>query len=519
MKFYSITNALLGCIGTASAAQYASVDVDTWCITYLSTYLVPVSIESGTGDKSSVFPESTRVSTILDSTTELSTAAFPTSSGIVVPTGRSIILRIEESRNQKRDTGENIRGGFVGPGDPDICTFAAVFTLADDQLYDDGVPRFYSGEDYKMLLGQGGMEPPMRGSITRTFETNDRILVFRNSSLPNGEAGFCQDSNGQVYITFTDLPLDSSQCQNGQLIGAETSTTLGAVTETSTKEGVRSESTNSQEFTTEITNIAIFIKFFPELPDYVYRVEYRDIAIYWGGSFEFGREHGIWVNFYSLNYIDRLNLTTTLVWDNYISYTSTGEITTTTNSETTTDTTSGFSSETTETSTGISSAVAETTQDTSMTTSESSTEIDTSTTEVITTSSPATTTTTLQLTTSIISSETTAETTAGVTTTSGPPPDPSSCAGTSDPYTYQDVSFDISCNSAVTGGVSFNSVTANNFQQCVQFCADYAPCVAIQFTRSDNSCVGFSSFSGTTGNSGSDVAIQPTDSTTTTATA
>jgi hypothetical protein len=30
--------------------------------------------------------------------------------------------------------------------------------------------------------------------------------VFRNSGLPNGDAGFCQVSDGQVYITFTTGP-------------------------------------------------------------------------------------------------------------------------------------------------------------------------------------------------------------------------------------------------------------------------------------------------------------------------
>jgi hypothetical protein len=35
---------VLGAIGTVSAGHYAAMDVDTWCLTYISTYLAPVSV-------------------------------------------------------------------------------------------------------------------------------------------------------------------------------------------------------------------------------------------------------------------------------------------------------------------------------------------------------------------------------------------------------------------------------------------------------------------------------------------
>ncbi|RTE82799.1 hypothetical protein BHE90_002704, partial [Fusarium euwallaceae] len=47
MRIYSLVNTLLVSVGTASAADYAARDMDTWCITYLSTYLAPVSDQPG----------------------------------------------------------------------------------------------------------------------------------------------------------------------------------------------------------------------------------------------------------------------------------------------------------------------------------------------------------------------------------------------------------------------------------------------------------------------------------------
>jgi hypothetical protein len=44
------------------------------------------------------------------------------------------------------------------------------------------------------------------GSVTSGFTDSRGTLAFRNSELPNGEAGFCQDADDQVYITFTTGP-------------------------------------------------------------------------------------------------------------------------------------------------------------------------------------------------------------------------------------------------------------------------------------------------------------------------
>ncbi|RSL58755.1 hypothetical protein CEP53_006034 [Fusarium sp. AF-6] len=203
---------------------------------------------------------------LMSTTTNLNTAAFPTSSdGIVELPGRSVIflVEIEESDNQKRDISKRATGGFVGQDNPDVCTFAATYNLAEGQLFTGGVPVYYSGEEFKELGGDG---PPVSGSITRTFDTDGRTLVFRNPELPNGEAGFCQDSSGQVYLTFTAEPsncvpvtlavYDVAQCQDGRLVGFDTSTTLEIVSETSMSAEVSSRSASSEESMTAEATIS-----------------------------------------------------------------------------------------------------------------------------------------------------------------------------------------------------------------------------------------------------------------------
>ena len=134
----------------------------------------------------------------------ISTDAIPTSSGFVEPAGRSVIFRISVVENQKRNTNKRQAiGGFVGNDNPQSCTFAATFNLAEGQLFQGGAPIYYSGETYKEL---SGLDSPPSGSITKTFEDAGR-LAFRNSGLPNGRAGFCQTPNGIVYVTFTNGPV------------------------------------------------------------------------------------------------------------------------------------------------------------------------------------------------------------------------------------------------------------------------------------------------------------------------
>lgn len=172
----------------------------------------------------------------------ISTDAIPTSSGFVEPAGRSVIFGISVVDNQKRTTNKRQAiGEFVGNDNPQICTFAATFNLAEGQLFEDGALIYYSGESYKEL---SGLDSPPSGSITKTFEGTGR-LAFGNSALPDGRAGFRQIPDGIVYVTFTNGPVGCisvklvvydgrvaipslltcadeipvTQCQDGQLIG------------------------------------------------------------------------------------------------------------------------------------------------------------------------------------------------------------------------------------------------------------------------------------------------------------
>ncbi|KAG5746867.1 hypothetical protein H9Q70_010441 [Fusarium xylarioides] len=334
MKSYIVSTILLGSAGIASAAEYPSIVMDTWCITYLSTYLAQISALPGlspsrqltffgnsstdtatvsnTYDQSLIASESVTAFglTTLDisptqaqsdpeapssgpisgsltdtiitpslSATEITSSAFATSTGIVEPRGRSVIFLVQASSNQERGIKKREIGGFVGADDPDVCTFALTFNLGDGQLFVGGLPTFYAGENYK-ALGVQDEDSFVQGAITRTFGISGRTLVFRNSGLPNGEAGFCQDSSGQVYITFTASPpgcipvtldvynsenthasavsnanLDAAtECQNGRLVGSETLTsglaisTEASMAETSTAKRGMAENVSSGVF-------------------------------------------------------------------------------------------------------------------------------------------------------------------------------------------------------------------------------------------------------------------------------
>ncbi|KAG5772717.1 hypothetical protein H9Q72_001217 [Fusarium xylarioides] len=309
---------VLGTSGVLSMAGHGDMSLDTYCVTYLSTYLVPVAnpgrstgasssqptfagnsslpvtqiesqsvltfdtsvitsdatkasssgevepteaqsgseiesrgeltsgttvIASGdaTGVSSSAAIEPTQAqsgsetvsfdSTIGTLTDQITTSsgstvsndALTTSTGIIEPPGRSVIILISASDTRKR---QNTDKGFVGDNNPSICTFAESFNFAEEQLFENGVPLFYNGEDYKELAA--GSTPP-EGAVTRLFTTAGRSL--------------------QV-----ELP-GERQCQNGKLVGIDTATSAIG---TATSEGIGSESVTSVEgsTTTEITALS-----------------------------------------------------------------------------------------------------------------------------------------------------------------------------------------------------------------------------------------------------------------------
>ncbi|XEV04656.1 hypothetical protein FSHL1_009943 [Fusarium sambucinum] len=240
MKSRFVIASLLGLIGVVSAADYSAIEAgfatvdEGVCMTAhpSRTILITHFCKNHFSPDSKCFhldvgPTDAQSDTVtqLYGTTETVTDGIATSSiGLDVttttdavatsslpPVGRSVIFLILAPDNNKRDTYRRAtRAGFVGNNNPQVCTSATTFILDQGRLVENGMPIFYSGESNKELTG--GNAPP--GSVTETFEDSGR-LVFRNTLLPNGQAGFCQDANGSGYITFSDEPAGCGQVTLG----------------------------------------------------------------------------------------------------------------------------------------------------------------------------------------------------------------------------------------------------------------------------------------------------------------
>ncbi|KAF4997953.1 hypothetical protein FGRMN_3473 [Fusarium graminum] len=200
-------------------------DPGTWCITYLSTYLAPVSITTGPPSPVDNTSEvnSTSKSTAQEPDLASSSAPSASTSAALEPAGQRVILVVRASGgNKKRDI-----GGFVGDGNPSICTFATVFTLDKNRLYESGLPVSYLGDDYQKFQASSSLSD---SAISKSFNNELGLLRFQNPSLPNGRGSFCQTpSDGQVYMTFASRPLGcvpvslniyrAKQCIDGRIDG------------------------------------------------------------------------------------------------------------------------------------------------------------------------------------------------------------------------------------------------------------------------------------------------------------
>ncbi|QPC76925.1 hypothetical protein HYE68_007677 [Fusarium pseudograminearum] len=283
---------------TTPVSGFRKVDhlPETFCITYLSTYLVAISgvqideyssaetsfslssvvdeFTSDTQDIETSYPL-TLDDPLSTSTTDVSvTSSFITNietstadpTAIPGPDGRAVVFRvIPNSEDNNRRFYRRALGGFVG-SQTDLCDDAVVYNLSQDRLYEDGLPIYYNGENYKELRGQAGPLP--RGAITTTFLDDDGFVEFVSSSLPGGRAGFCQVSeNGQVYLTFGSSPPDCApvrlsvigveECPNetstSDILSTPTSVT-GPVEDLATTTSIPAE-TSIQPVFTEATSI------------------------------------------------------------------------------------------------------------------------------------------------------------------------------------------------------------------------------------------------------------------------
>ncbi|CEI41627.1 unnamed protein product [Fusarium venenatum] len=573
MKKTSIVYALLWSASIVSAADYAP-EQDTWCITYLSTYLTPVSnqanspaltrpaeepgrqpiapslkptfaanistrrtqasfntelptsiilpqssgavglssdgpefstsgtepiaVQSDTGTQppdpltEPVIDEVATSSLSIDLDSTVSTDAIPTSSGLVEAAGRSVIFQVSVTDNEK--SGINRRqatGGFVGNENPQICTFAAIFNLAEGQLFEGDAPIYYSGESYKELSGQ---DLPASGSITKTFEDSGR-LVFRNPGLPNGRAGFCQTPDGIVYVTFTNGPVgcipvelvvyDVTQCQDGRLVGEDDVTATASRTvpqNTTTPGGIGPEVTSSIE---DSTTMEI-------------NTRSEDSETQPGTIDPSSQTSAAGPSASSSSAIASISQSETSVIDG------TASVPTDSARESVPEATTLATATTLSTDDVI-------TSNTLDTDSETETEVETLTTN--------TDNTVLETTTSTVDI-TIADTTAASTTTGSDPPGPQ-CTDTNNPYIAPNgVTFTLSCNTVV-GTIVLQSIGMSNFILCVQACSEIEACVASEFYKPAFLCYLFSEvFDGPANDSeDSDAAIKvPVITDTTTAT-
>ncbi|KAM0327881.1 hypothetical protein ACHAPQ_007267 [Fusarium lateritium] len=156
MNKLAFTLALLGVTGVLSESDQGEMEMDSWCVTYVSTYLAPVSNQedrptiNSEQDKSTVkdsgslpsilsirptsgkntYPpreeqsvseglSSASTASDLDSISRIdvipastSNEIVPTSSGIVEPEGRSIIFQVSIPENDKRSINKRATRGF-----------------------------------------------------------------------------------------------------------------------------------------------------------------------------------------------------------------------------------------------------------------------------------------------------------------------------------------------------------------------------------------------------------------------
>lgn len=238
MKLPFCTAAFVG-VGVVVARRLAA-DTDpgpaSWCFTYLSDILVPLSALQGNPAPTEGGAQAATLSALSESqpepetiplheTTLNPTSPAPTSSSpptpVTVPASgssptpsfpalRQIILFIYPSvGDRRRKLNTRADTGFLNNDVAERqqqCDNATVFTLASGQLSDSGSPIYYlPGDSYKELRSAG---PLPYGAISTNFTIDKGVLEFSNSSLPGGEAGFCEDAaTGSIYLTFTSSPL------------------------------------------------------------------------------------------------------------------------------------------------------------------------------------------------------------------------------------------------------------------------------------------------------------------------
>ncbi|KAK2763486.1 hypothetical protein CKAH01_05080 [Colletotrichum kahawae] len=108
---------------------------------------------------------------------------------------------IPAAGNRKRQASGGFLDSSPGSSTTGACEEATTFSLNNfGQLEVSGqVISMNPGTPYIALRP---ISP--QGSITITFSLNNGALTWTNDAFFGGEAGFCQDTSGQVFATFVD---------------------------------------------------------------------------------------------------------------------------------------------------------------------------------------------------------------------------------------------------------------------------------------------------------------------------
>jgi hypothetical protein len=179
---------------------------------------------TGTGIGGSTAPGTVEPSGTQTDPTSTGDASSATSSSEPTqpPSSSSYIFNIQiavDVDSRKRDVVVGANTGFIGGAGPvntSDCSLATPFVFSNGTLSSGG--QLLSTEPG--LSYQPFMTDATVGSITTTFAIQDNILVWLNDEFSGGQAGFCQDNQGQVFITF-DTTIPPFDCTPVQLVSYE----------------------------------------------------------------------------------------------------------------------------------------------------------------------------------------------------------------------------------------------------------------------------------------------------------
>ncbi|CVK96283.1 uncharacterized protein FPRN_12236 [Fusarium proliferatum] len=229
------------------------MNLDTWCVTYLSTYLVPVanpgqstrasSLQPTFAGNSSVPVTQTESQSALTSDTSVITSATSSEAqsgsetGSFDPTTGTLTDQITTSSGSiiSSDALTTSTGIIEPPGRP-VIFLISVPTPTNDKtqtkLFIGGVPFFYDGEDYKELAA--GPSPPA-GAVTRLF------------------TAACQSLQVDLPVpTTTPLSLSTST-EVEESTSSETTEAAESSSEESTSAVTPGTTTEAGQFTAETT--------------------------------------------------------------------------------------------------------------------------------------------------------------------------------------------------------------------------------------------------------------------------